>query len=160
MAFLDRLQKKGVHIEAETENAPASQSDSNDVVAQLPIDLIHFDDKVILCAQVAGTEIDKIRVSVEGSANIVILEGERSLLEYQNITKGKTPEDFLVRECQWGKFYRRIILPESIRVDDIEAKIKNGTLIVVLPLVTLDAPQYIPLHADTSVDSKIKDATK
>jgi HSP20 family molecular chaperone IbpA len=157
MAFLDRLQKKGVHIE--TEDTDVSQSNAAEAITQLPIDLIHYDDKVILFAQVAGTEIDKIKVSVEGSANIVILEGERSLLEYKNLTKGKTPEDFLVRECQWGKFYRRIILPESIRVDNIEAKIKNGTLIVVLPLVTLDSPQYIPLHTDTSVDSKSEDST-
>jgi len=35
----------------------------------------------------------------------------------------------------WGDFYRRIILPESVNIDQAEAKIKNGVLILMLPLL-------------------------
>ena len=44
--------------------------------------------------------------------------------------------EYFSHECNWGNFYRRIILPESVDINKAEAKNqKNGVLIVILPLL-------------------------
>jgi HSP20 family molecular chaperone IbpA len=49
--------------------------------------------------------------------------------EYLVFPKSKPQGAFFTEECIWGDFYRRIILPESVDIENAEAKIKNGVLI-------------------------------
>lgn len=45
-----------------------------------------------------------------------------------------------------GDFYRRIILPESVEIEKAEAKIKNGVLILVLPLLKSSEKEKVRLR--------------
>jgi HSP20 family molecular chaperone IbpA len=55
------------------------------------------------------------------------------------IIEGVNTEEnkYLRQECQWGHFYRQIILPQEVNVNEIEAKFRKGVLILHLPLLRL-----------------------
>jgi HSP20 family molecular chaperone IbpA len=52
----------------------------------------------------------------------------------------------LRRSVCGGIFYRRIILPESVDIDKAEAKIKNGVLILILPLLKSSEKERVRLR--------------
>ena len=79
--------------------------------------------------------MNDVHVSIEGDADIVLIEGKRIRPEYIVFPKKKVRGAFVAEECVWGDFYRRIILPESVNIDRAEARIKNGVLILILPLL-------------------------
>jgi HSP20 family protein len=37
-------------------------------------------------------------------------------------------------ECSWGAFYRQIILPAEVDAEKTEAKMRDGVLMLLLPL--------------------------
>ncbi len=134
MSFLQRLKNRGVRS-----GQASLQSDSEetavDKVAQLHVDVYQTERMIIVYAQAAGADMNDINVSIEGDADIVLIEGRRTLPEYIVFPKRREEGAFFAQECVWGDFYRRIILPESVEIEKAEAKIKNGVLILVLPLL-------------------------
>ncbi len=134
MSFLQRLKNRGVRSDQ-----ASLQSDSEetavDKVAQLHVDVYQTEHIIVIYAQAAGADMNDINVSIEGDADIVLIEGRRVLPEYIVFPKKKDIGDYYAQECIWGDFYRRIILPESVDIEKAEAKIKNGVLILVLPLL-------------------------
>ncbi|MEZ4104354.1 MAG: Hsp20/alpha crystallin family protein [Candidatus Paceibacterota bacterium] len=134
MSFLQRLKNRGVRSEQ-----ASLQSDSEetavDKVAQLNVDVYQTERSVIIYAQASGADMNDINVSIEGDADIVLIEGRRVRPEYLVFTKKREAGSYFAEECTWGDFYRRIILPESVNIEKAEAKIKNGVLILILPLL-------------------------
>lgn len=106
-----------------------------DKVAQLHVDVYQTESMIVIYAQAAGADMNDINVSIEGDADIVLIEGRRILPEYIVFPKKKEQGAYFAQECIWGDFYRRIILPESVEIEKAEAKIKNGVLILILPLL-------------------------
>lgn len=134
MSFLQRLKNRGVRA-----GQSSLQSDSEetavDKVAQLHVDVYQTESMIVIYAQAAGADMNDINVSIEGDADIVLIEGRRILPEYIVFPKKKEQGAYFAQECIWGDFYRRIILPESVEIEKAEAKIKNGVLILILPLL-------------------------
>jgi len=104
-------------------------------IAQLDVDVYEADDHIIVYAQAAGARMEDISISIEGNEDIVIIEGTRTRPDAAVTSDKKSAGGFFTAECVWGDFYRRIILPDSVDVDRADAKIKNGVLIVILPLM-------------------------
>lgn len=133
MSFLQRLKGRGVRADQ------TLQSDEEetvaDSVAQLDVDVYQTEQTIVVYAQSAGADMNDVHVSIEGDADIVLIEGRRTRPEFMVFPKGKPNGAYFAEECVWGEFYRRIILPESVAIDEAEAKIKNGVLILVLPLL-------------------------
>lgn len=133
MSFLQRLKGRGVR------SGDGLMSDAEetavDKVAQLHVDVFQSENKIVIYAQSAGADMNDVHVSIEGDADIVLIEGKRIRPEYIVFPKKKVRGAFVAEECVWGDFYRRIILPESVNIDSAEAKIKNGVLILILPLL-------------------------
>lgn len=133
MSFLQRLKGRGVRsgegLLSEAEETAA------DKVAQLHVDVFQTERMIVVYAQSAGADMNDVHVSIEGDADIVLIEGKRIRPEYIVFQKSKVKGAYVAEECEWGDFYRRIILPESVNIDKAEAKIKNGVLILVLPLL-------------------------
>jgi HSP20 family protein len=134
MSFLQRLKNRGVRS-----GQASLQSDSEetaaDKVAQLHVDVYQTERLIVIYAQAAGADMNDVNVSIEGDADIVLIEGRRTLPEYIVFPKRREEGSFFAQECIWGDFYRRIILPESVEIEKAEAKIKNGVLILILPLL-------------------------
>ena len=43
-------------------------------------------------------------------------------------------KESILEECAWGKFYRQIILPAEVDAPKTQAKMKDGVLMLLLPL--------------------------
>lgn len=134
MSFLQRLKGRGVRNGEEGLLSDAEET-AVDKVAQLHVDVFQSESMIVIYAQSAGADMNDVHVSIEGDADIVLIEGKRIRPEYIVFPKKKVRGAFVAEECVWGDFYRRIILPESVNIDKAEAKIKNGVLILMLPLL-------------------------
>jgi HSP20 family protein len=143
MSFLQRLKGRGVRsgdgLLSDAEETAA------DKVAQLHVEVFQTEQMIIVYAQSAGADMNDVHVSIEGDADIVLIEGKRIRPEYLVFPKKKVRGAFVAEECVWGDFYRRIILPESVNIEKAEAKIKNGVLILILPLLKPNEKEKVKL---------------
>lgn len=133
MSFLQRLKGRGVR--ADQKLLSSEEETAVDKVVQLHVDVFQADDHIIIYAQAAGADMEDIHVSIEGDADIVLIEGRRVRPEYLAFNRKRPSGAFVTEECVWGEFYRRIILPDSIDIDAAEAKIKHGVLMLKLPMM-------------------------
>lgn len=133
MSFLQRLKGRGVRTEQHLQSD--AEATALDKIVQLDVDVFQTEDIIVIYAHAAGAELSDIHVSIEGDADIVLIEGKRMRPEHLAFPKKKPEGAFFTEECTWGDFYRRIILPESVDIDHAEAKVKNGVLVLSLPLL-------------------------
>jgi HSP20 family protein len=133
MSFFRSLKTKGV----KTGNGPLSSSEemSSDAVVQLDVDLYQTDEMIVVYAQSSGVDINDVHVSIEGDGDIVIIEGKRIRPEKTAFLENDLNGAFFTKECIWGEFYRRIILPESVDIEQANARIKDGVLVLTLPRI-------------------------
>ena len=143
MSFLQRLKGRGVRTEKKLQSS--EEETAIDKVVQLNVDVFQTDDLIVIYAQAAGADMSDIHVSIEGDADIVLVEGRRLRPEFLAFPKKKPDGAFVTEECVWGDFYRRIILPESVDIDKAEAKIKNGVLVLSLPLMRPEEKERVKL---------------
>lgn len=143
MSFLQRLKGRGVRSDQTLQSS--EEETAVDKVAQLDVDVYQTERTIVIYAQSAGADMNDVHVSIEGDADIVLIEGRRIRPEYIVFPKSKPHGAFHTEECVWGDFYRRIILPESVDIDQAEAKIKNGVLILVLPLLKPEEKEKVRL---------------
>lgn len=144
MSFLQRLKGRGVR-NGDAGLLSDAEETAADKVAQLHVDVFQTEQMIVIYAQSAGADMNDVHVSIEGDADIVLIEGKRVRPEYLVFPKKKVRGAFVAEECVWGDFYRRIILPESVNIERAEAKIKNGVLILILPLLKPNEKEKVRL---------------
>jgi len=133
MSFLQRLKERGVD---NTESLFLSTVGGVlGEVPQLNVDIYQAENLIVIYAQVAGSDMSNISIAIEGDADIVIIEGLRQRPEHIAIPAHTSDDSCHTKECHWGDFYRRIILPMSVEIDKATAQIENGVLILCLPLI-------------------------
>jgi HSP20 family protein len=155
MSFLQRLKGRGVRSGDKLQSS--EEETALDKMAQLDVDVFQTDDTIVVYAQAAGADLSDIHVSIEGDADIVLIEGKRERPERIVFPKGAPEGAFFTEECTWGDFYRRIILPESVEIEAAEAKVKNGVLMLTLPLLRSEEKEKVRLKV-RNADSKTKKA--
>lgn len=143
MSFLQRLKGRGVH--ADDRLLSSAEETAVDKVAQLNVDVFQTGELIVIYAQAAGADTSDIHVSIEGDADIVLIEGRRLRHEHLAFPKKKPDGAFFTEECIWGEFYRRIILPESVDITKAEAKVKNGVLVLTLPMLRAHEKERVKL---------------
>lgn len=152
MSFLQRLKGRGVRTDQSLQSS--EEETAVDKVAQLDVDVYQTEDLIVIYAQAAGADLNDVTVSIEGDADIVLIEGRRLRPEYLVFPKKKPDGAFFTEECVWGDFYRRIILPESVEIEAAEAKIKNGVLILMLPLLKPEEKEKVRLKITKGAKKK------
>ena len=153
MSFLQRLKGRGVRTEQRLQSS--EEETALDKIVQLDVDVYQTTNLIVVYAQAAGAELSDIHVSIEGDADIVLIEGKRLRPEHLAFSKKKPDGSYFAEECIWGDFYRRIILPESVDITKAEAKVKNGVLVLVLPLLKPEEKEKVKLKI-SSVRGKKK----
>lgn len=143
MSFLQRLKGRGVR--ADQKLLSSEEETAIDKVVQLNVDVFQSEDHIVIYAQSAGADMADMHVSIEGDADIVLIEGRRVRPEFLAFPKRKPEGSFVTEECVWGEFYRRIILPESVDIEKADAKIKNGVLVLSLPMMRADEKEKVKL---------------
>jgi len=144
MSFLQRLKGRGVKSGDALQSA--AEETAVDKVAQLDVDVFQSERLIVVYAQSAGADMNDVHVSIEGDADIILIEGRRVRPEYLVFPKKNVQGAYVAEECVWGDFYRRIILPESVDIEKAEAKIKSGVLILTLPLLKPDEKERVRLR--------------
>ncbi len=143
MSFLQRLKGRGVRSNEKLLSSDEEIALSK--VVQLDVDVYQTERMIVVYAQAAGADMTDITVSIEGDADIVLIEGKRLRPEFLAFPKKKPDGAFFTEECVWGDFYRRIILPESVDIEAADAKIKNGVLVLSLPLLRAEEKEKVKL---------------
>ena len=153
-SFLQKLKGKGVGVADDHTISPANLPAKSDVpsgVTQLPVDVKQGDTEITIYAQVPGTEIKDLDVSIEGDNDVITIQGtsrrpedlitgarDGAVAISQGAVHPATPDGdhdaFTLEECSWGKFFRQIILPQEVDATLAQAKVKDGVLVLHLPL--------------------------
>lgn len=96
-----------------------------DFSGQLSVDVYQDKNNIIIKSTIAGVKPADLDISI--NSDMVTIRGKRE--KDHTVTE----EDYFYRECYWGGFSRSIILPQEIKVDKVQADLKNGILTIVLP---------------------------
>ena len=91
------------------------------------VDVYDNETEIVIEAEVPG--INEKDIAVEVKHNVLTLSGERK--REQEVKEGSYHRS----ERSFGKFQRSFTLPDSIEVDKVNAKNRNGVLTIRLPKV-------------------------
>jgi HSP20 family protein len=101
--------------------------------AQLPqgpwspqVEIFERGNELILRADLPGLSKDDVNIEIANDG--ITIEGER---RNEHEEKG---EGYFRSERSYGRFYRRIPMPEGARADDANASFSNGVLEITLPV--------------------------
>ena len=89
------------------------------------VDIRETEEAYLVETDLPGVAAEDITVEVEGP--YVVVKGERHA-EHE-----ETEEGVKRAERTFGKFYRRVALPEAAKADEAEARYVNGVLTVTVP---------------------------
>lgn len=110
---------------------PDEATEDAEPEGQLAVDILDVDDALVVVATVAGADPGDIGVHVHN--DLLTIRGRR-------VSPVAAREDeYVHRECFWGRFSRTIILPLDVRADGVKAVYKSGVLVVSLPKERRDA---------------------
>lgn len=106
------------------------------------MDVVRDEGELVVTAELPGIESDDIDVSLDNG--ILTIKGEKSE------TKEISENDRYLRERSYGKFLRRITLPEEMDADTMKATYDNGVLVirVAIPEERVDEPRHIPVEVN------------
>ncbi len=104
------------------------------------MDVVEKDKEILIKMDLPGMEEKDINISVEG--NILTISGERKM------EKKEENENYHRVERLYGEFSRSLTLPNSVDVNKINAKYKNGVLEVVLPKKEEAKPKKITVKVE------------
>lgn len=112
-------------------HSPVSKEEGNEWLPQvsegkLSIDVYLKEGNIFIISAIAGVKAENLEILVD--RDILTLKGERKN-DFQADKK-----DYLHQECFWGSFSRTVLLPCEIRTDEIKANLKNGILVIKLPM--------------------------
>ncbi len=100
----------------------------------LPVNVREEDNGYTLTAVVPGLKADDLNIQVLDG--VVRIEGEYKLDD----------GDYMLAELPNGKFRRTLRMPASVEADKVEAKIKDGVLILRLPKAESALPKKIKVN--------------
>lgn len=145
-SFLDRLKKKNVvpttptdakQDQLNAQNKVAAPATPAPVAEQLKVDIFQTPTSVIIYSQIAGATIHDFGVTIEGDGDVVTIKGKRNRPTGEHFQNLKADEaEHVLEESSWGDFYRQIILPAEVDAAKAEANMKDGVLMLLLPLKT------------------------
>ncbi len=134
MSFLDKLKVK---VEEANVSDEEPKKNKNSAFLQLDVDIYQTVDDIIIIAPIPGVEVSELDISIENENDVVTIKGRRDIPDILEEQEDSPENKYLRQECQWGQFYRQIILPQEVNVSEVEAKFKKGILILKLPLLRL-----------------------
>ncbi len=89
------------------------------------VDIVETEDNFILMAYLPGVSKDNAKVKMEDNSLTIMGRLDR----YDELKEQK----YIVKETEFGNYYRKFNLTDSIDETKIEAEMENGVLTVVLP---------------------------
>ena len=106
---------------------------------ELAVDIYEKENEIFVQAMIAGVEAKDMDVSI--TRDTVIIRGSR-----QNMAE-VPDKNYYNKELYWGKFSRKILLPEEIDPEKSEAIEKHGLLILRMPKLNEKKVQKLEVKA-------------
>ncbi len=103
----------------------------------LALDVHEAEDHFTVSTALPGVDPDHIHINLHD--DVLSIEAEIP----EHITEQKDGERVLLKERSWGKFSRRIRLPQSVNAEAVEAEHKDGILTLTLPKAENALPRSI-----------------
>jgi HSP20 family protein len=103
------------------------------------LDISETDEHVQVRLEVPGIDPEQIDISIDG--NDLVITGEKKE------TMQKSEKGFFHKESRYGKFSRKVMLPEGIDGEKVNADYSNGVLAITLPKIPVAAPRKISVNA-------------
>jgi HSP20 family protein len=101
------------------------ESDDNlETDGQLTVDIYQTSSDLIIQSAVAGVDLKDLDISID--KDLILIKGKRN-------RPSKEKGDYFCKECYWGTFSRKIILPVEVNCDKIQATLKKGILTIKIP---------------------------
>jgi len=126
-------QELGVHDKQELKSQEATRPGR----AYVPdVDIYETSEGLWLWADMPG--VDEKSISIDLTDNVLTLEGQVSLKDYENLAPVYT-------EYNVGNYVRRFTLSSEIDGDRISARMTNGVLELSLPKSERAKPRRIPI---------------
>jgi len=151
VSFLDKLKVKVEQEEHQSEatESQAEKDKKHEEFLQLDVDIYQTSTEIIIVAPIPGIDVEDLDIHVENENDVVTLQGRRDKPEIMTEKESEGGENkYLRQECQWGPFYRQIILPQEVNVSEVEAKFKKGILTLRLPMLRLQAKGKKKIEVD------------
>lgn len=156
MSFLDKLKVK---VEDQATDATAQVAENNKDLEsagflQLDVDIFQTANEIVITAPIPGVEVSELDISIENENDVVTIQGKRELPSIDEEQIEEKNKKYLRQECQWGPFYRQIILPQEVNVSEVSAKFKKGILLLKLPLLRLQTSGKKKITVNSDKKSK------
>ncbi len=91
---------------------------------KLTVDVFQTQSDLTIQSAVAGVRLENLDISID--KDLIIIKGKRERPEREK-------RDYFCKECYWGSFSRKIILPVKVNKEDIKATLKKGILTIKIP---------------------------
>lgn len=103
------------------------------------LDVVKGEGELVLTAELPGIDPDEVEVALDG--NYLTIKGEKT--EEKEVSE----DNRYIHERSYGKFHRRIPMPEGVSADKIVANYDKGvlTITVTLPEEKTIEPRTIPV---------------
>lgn len=99
--------------------------------------IFETDENYFLTADMPGVNRENIKVELEKGSLIIM-----GKIDYQDISTRK----YILQENEFGNFYRKFNLSDSIDSNKIDAKYENGQLVITLPKNERVKPKNIVIN--------------
>ncbi len=123
-------------VDARLEKSKKWLSDSE---TDIPLDVYQTEHDVVIKSLLPGVRVSDIDLSIVN--DILTIKGSRKKEEEIH------QQDYYYQECSWGSFSRSVILPSSVKTDQIKASLKNGILTIRLPKETKIVSQKVSISS-------------
>ncbi|MFH1451485.1 MAG: Hsp20/alpha crystallin family protein [bacterium] len=105
---------------------------------QLTVDVFQSGQDLVIQSAIAGIESEDLDISID--KDVVTIKGNR---ENPETSSGK---NYFYQECYWGAFSREIILPVEVDTLRSEAIMKEGVLIITMPIIERERKKKIKIR--------------
>jgi HSP20 family protein len=108
----------------------------------LAVDMYETGDDLVVTASVPGVRPEDIDITVQG--DILTIKGE------SQAEKDDTQSGYHLHERRFGRFYRQVALPSTVKSDAAEAHFENGVLRLKLPKAEEAKERKIQVQSGTT----------
>lgn len=112
------------------------------------VEMFERDGELVLRADLPGLSKDDVKVEL--GDNAVTIEGER------REEREEKREGFYSSERSYGKFYRRLPLPQGVDTEDATASFRDGVLEVTMPAPKAEARTARKLEISSETQPKAR----
>jgi HSP20 family protein len=104
----------------------------------LALDIDENDQNYLVTTEMPGVNAENIQVKLDGDYLLIEAETPEQVTEKEGTRS-------LMKERRYGRFSRRVRLPQAVNSDKIEATYKDGVLSLTLPKREAAQPKTIPV---------------